>query len=342
MPRIPYAVIAVLIALAMSVAACGGAEPAPVDENGLGLADGTYEGNSDANRQGYVWVEVTVSDGEITDVAMKEFRGDGTEKTSDNYDYDEWFQAVEELPQAVVDEQSADVDAVAGATGTSEKFKQAVRRALGEEDEETGPYADGDHTGYSDPGPRGYVSARVVVQRGTITHVELREFQGDGTEKTPETYDYEEWAEAAEDLPWAVLEEQSANVDVVAGATSTSNKFMQAVRRALGEEAAFDMGPYEDGTYVGRSDETERGDWVEAEVNILLGTIVAVSMEEYRADGEPKSPETYDYEPWVEAAEALPQAVVDAQSADVDAVAGATSTSNLFIQAVERALEDAS
>ncbi len=330
-------VIAVIAVLALG--ACGRAD-AP--EATTDLADGTHEGASDASHRGYVSVTLEIDDGEITDVTMREFRGDGSEKTPDTYDYEEWVEAYEELPQAVIDAQSADVDAISGATVTSELFKQAVRRALGEEDDEVGPFADGDHIGYSDPTARGYVKARVVVQRGTITHAQLREFQGDGSEKTPETYDYEEWVEAQEELPWRVIDAQSADIDAVAGATSTTERFQQAVRRALGEEPAFAMGPYEDGVHTGQSDPSARGGWVEVEVNVLLGTIVSVSMEEYTGDGEAKDPETYDYEEWTTAYEELPQAVIDAQSADVDAISGATSTSDMFRQAVRRALGDAS
>ncbi len=322
-----------LMVVALTFASCGGRGATGTFD----LEDGTYEGASDASHRGYVWVELEISDGEIVEVEMKEFRGDGSEKTPETYDYEEWAVAVEELPAAVIEAQSSEVDAIAGATSTSELFMQAVRRALGEEDDETGPFPDGEHVGYSDPGPRGYVSAHVVVQRGTITDVQLREFQGDGSEKTPETYSFEEWAEAAEELPWRVIEEQSTDIDGYAGATSTSDKFVQALRRALGEDDALAMGPYEDGSHAGRSDTSARNGWVEVEVNVLLGHIVSVSMEEY-ADGVAKSPETYDYEEWAVALEELPERVLEAQSADIDAVAGATSTSDMFVQAVRRAL----
>lgn len=332
-------VILILLLSAVVIAGCATGEAEPGSQD---LVDGTYEGASDASPRGYAWSQVVISGGEITAIELKEFRGDGSEKTPDSYDYDPWAEAVEKMPQAMIEAQSADVDAVAGATGSSALFSQAVRRALGEEDDLVGPFTDGVHEGFSDPGPRGYLVVNVVVQRGTITNVQMSELRGDGSEKTPDNYDYDPWLQAAEELPAAVVDAQSADVDVIAGATSTSNMFLLAMARALGEKPAFEHGPYKDGTYKARSDESGRGGYVEVEVTVLLGRIVAVSFEEYQADGEAKSPDNYDYEPWIQASEELPAAVVDAQSADVDAIADATSTSSMFRQAVERALDDAS
>ena len=201
---------------------------------------------------------------------------------------------------------------------------------------------DGTYEGFSDPGPRGYVAAELVIEDGEIVDAKLMEFDGQGERKTADTYDYEPWIEAENELPEQIVANQSSDIDAVSGATSTSDKFEQAVKRALGEEEAFAVGDYQDGVYQAESDPTDRGDYVEVSVTILLGTIVDVDMAEYREDGSEKDPDEYDHEPWVEAVETLPAAVVDAQSADVDTVSGATSTSELFQQAVQRALDQAS
>ncbi|MFO7941046.1 MAG: FMN-binding protein [Bacillota bacterium] len=335
MRRTALFLIVALVAGSLLLAACGGAEP---EEGPFDLEDGVYDGASDADSHGYVSAEIEIEDGSIVDASMEEFQADGTKKTPENYDYEEWQVALEELPEALVEAQSTEIDAISGATGTSEKFIQAARRALGEEEDEVGPYPDGEHVGYSDPDSHGYVSVTAIVQRGVLTHVEAQEFMADGTQKTTDNYDYEEWAVAMEELPQAAVEEQSADVDTVSGATGTSDKFRQALRRALGEEEAFEVGPYEDGIHVGESDKSDRGGWVEVEVTVLRGHIVDVAMEEYDEEGVAKTPENYDYEEWAVAAEELPEAVVEAQSADIDAVSGATGTSEMFIQAVRRAL----
>ncbi len=82
-------------------------------------ADGVYE--SSANGMGgAVKVTVTVSGGKITAVEVGEHNE--TAGISDP--------AIEQIPAKIVEAQSADVDAVAGATVTSEAIKEAVKAAL--------------------------------------------------------------------------------------------------------------------------------------------------------------------------------------------------------------------
>ncbi len=327
--------IAALAVAALTLAACGG-QPAA-----LQLEDGTHEGASDADGSGYVRLQLTVENGEITDVDWQEFRGDGGEKTTDDYTYDAWLEAAEELPARLLEAQSADIDGVAGATGTSDKFKQAARRALDEEPDEVGPFTDGEHEGFSDPDAHGFVRVKLLVQRGSVTDVQLQEFQADGTEKD-EDYHYDVWQEAKDQLPKRVIQQQSTDIDAVAGATSTSEKFIQAVRRALQEEDPYEAGQYVDGVFQAQSDPGDRGGYVELEVTVVLGRVVDVQFEEYQDDGEAKDPDDYHHEAWIQAHERLPEQVIDQQNADIDAVAGATQTSEMFQQALQRALEEAS
>ncbi len=89
-------------------------------------ADGVYEGSANG-MGGAVKVTVTVSGGKITAVEVGEHNE--TAGISDP--------AIEQIPAKIVEAQSADVDAVAGATVTSEAIKEAVKAALsGEETQE--------------------------------------------------------------------------------------------------------------------------------------------------------------------------------------------------------------
>lgn len=89
-------------------------------------ADGVYEGSANG-MGGAVKVAVTVSGGKITAVEVVEHNE--TAGISDP--------AIEQIPAKIVDAQSTDVDAVAGATVTSEAIKEAVKAALsGEETQE--------------------------------------------------------------------------------------------------------------------------------------------------------------------------------------------------------------
>lgn len=84
-----------------------------------GVEDGTYEGTA-AGYIGDITVEVVVADGAITDVQVTS--QEETEGIAD--------EALETVPQAIVDENSTDVDTVSGATGTSNGIKEAVAQAL--------------------------------------------------------------------------------------------------------------------------------------------------------------------------------------------------------------------
>lgn len=109
-------VLAVVLACLMPLMALADAMP----------ADGVYEGSANG-MGGAVKVAVTVSGGKITAVEVVEHSE--TAGISDP--------AIEQMPAKIVDAQSTDVDAVAGATVTSEAIKEAVKAALsGEETQE--------------------------------------------------------------------------------------------------------------------------------------------------------------------------------------------------------------
>lgn len=91
-------------------------------------ANGVYEGSANG-MGGAVKVAVTVEDGKISGVEVLEHKE--TAGISDP--------AIEQIPQAIIEAQSTDVEAVTGATVTSEAIKEAVAAALsGESTEEAG------------------------------------------------------------------------------------------------------------------------------------------------------------------------------------------------------------
>ena len=100
-----------LAALAVSAALCGSAFAA--------MTDGTYTGEG-KGRNGTITVEVTVKAGKLD--AVKVVKHTETVGISDA--------AVTDFPKAIVAAQSTAVDAVAGATMTSEGIRQAVAQAI--------------------------------------------------------------------------------------------------------------------------------------------------------------------------------------------------------------------
>ena len=80
------------------------------------IPDGVYIGEYDVNFI-YARVEVTVQNGEITNINILEHRH-------------ERGKAAEVIIDSIVDEQKIDVDAISGATNSSTVIKKAVENAL--------------------------------------------------------------------------------------------------------------------------------------------------------------------------------------------------------------------
>ena len=79
------------------------------------LKDGTYEGEFS-----FVKVLLTVADGKVEDIQMVEHGGGGQE----------YADLVEPLTEEMVEKQTTSVDAITGATVSSENIKKAVEDAL--------------------------------------------------------------------------------------------------------------------------------------------------------------------------------------------------------------------
>jgi len=82
--------------------------------------DGVYEGKGTGYGRG-LKVSVTVTDGGISDIQIISHNEVGKQY------YEEAF---ETIPQRIIEEQDTEVDAVSGATKTSDGIKQAVENAL--------------------------------------------------------------------------------------------------------------------------------------------------------------------------------------------------------------------
>jgi len=104
-----------------SVAANTGTTSSGGDSSGSGK---TYSGSVAQTRWGPVQVSVTVSNGKITDVAVPTYpNGNGRDQEINAY-------ALPVLRQETLDEQSADIDSVSGATVTSDGYKESLQAAL--------------------------------------------------------------------------------------------------------------------------------------------------------------------------------------------------------------------
>lgn len=294
------------------------------------LEDGTFVGTGEGFG-GPIEVEVTVEGGEIVEITVLDHSE--TEGVSDP--------AFEEIPAEIMESNSTDVEVVSGATYTSTGIREAVVNALsgeGEvseeetedsedtetEDEETvsGDFEDGTHTATVD-GHNGPLTVEVTVEDGVITSVEVTEHEETEGLSDP----------AIEDVPAAIVENNSTDVDTVSGATVTSEAIIEAVNTALnGSEDSDSAGEpveYTDGTYEGTAD-GHNGE-IKVEVTVSNGAIENIVITDH-AETEGLSDPAF---------EEVPAEIMETNSTDVDTVSGATVTSKAIISAVENALEDA-
>jgi uncharacterized protein with FMN-binding domain len=315
-----------------------------IEKSSLLLDRTTYIGYSDATDHGYAMAVVAIEDDRITNVTLKEFMELSVEKDFSTYEYYPSVQAHTLLPQRFIEVQGAGVDSITGATASSNRYKQAIERALesAKSKEKQNKYFDGIFQGRSKADNHGYGIALVEIKNDTITRVELKEVDENGELKDFSTYPHEPSREAYRELPERFVQRNSPNIDNFTGATHSTDKYKEAVENALVKATIKkDLPDVIDGTYVAVSDVSSQG-YSSATVTIENNMIAQVNLKEYDQVSVEKDFALYEYEPSVNANKELPWAFVAAQSPHVDLVTGATFSSQQYIQAVERALEKAS
>lgn len=309
---------------------------------GAGLMDGTYQGRSKADNRGYGIARVTISNGRISEVQLKEVDEKGEFKDFTHYPHEPSVKAYEELPQRFVEKNSPDIDNFTGATHSTEKYQEAVAHALAKAriDAPIPELWDGSYYTSSDADNHGYSKAAITVENGKVVDVRLWEYDEYSREKDFDHYPYEPAVNAYRELPWSFIHAQSSEIDAVAGATYSSFHYRQATQRAL-EKAKTPTGTGSfDGLFQARSDEDENG-YAIALVEVKEGKIQRVSLKGIDGEGKVKDPEEYPHEPYRRAVKELPDRFIKANSHEVDGIAGATRSSQQFKEAVKRALDSA-
>ncbi len=221
-------------------------------------------------------------------------------------------------------------------------------------------YSNAPETTRSPAGFDGPVKIELTFEDEKVTAVKITEYDTFGNAKDYASYGSEAAGYTGEDLEEAhvalaeaIMENNTWDVDVVSGSTSTSNKVREAAERAFElalVEPASDN-EYFDGVFMGLSDVDGRGQWLVIFVTIENDEIVDVVMAETTFSDETLVWKDYDAygseaagytgEDLKEAHEALAEAMVAANSTEVDVVSGSTSTSEKAMEAAQRALDAA-
>lgn len=320
----------------------------PLAEQTGGYKDGTYTG-SGTGFSGLITVQVVIEGGKITDITIV--------STTDDSPYIDNASA---LLKTIIATQSTNVDMVSGATYSSVGLISAVRDALQKAGgssagdsalqtlaatnsnasgdapsisavSEPSSYRDGTYIG-TGSGFAGAITVQVTVSDGKISDISVLSASDDSP-----------YLDNAMSLLNHIIASNSTNVDTVSGATFSSVGLIEAVRNALANAGA-DSGnnaeettpvevpkgrfPYPDGVYLG-SGEGYRGE-----------TTVAVSLKDGTIDNIMVM-NTEDDAAYFKRAESLLKQVLQQQTTDLDAISGATFSSEGILEAIVDALEQA-
>lgn len=340
--------------------------PAPavtlVSESGI-YRDGTYTGTG-TGFSGPITVQVVIEGGKIKGITVVSSTDDSP-----------YLQNASALLKQIIALQSTNVDTVSGATYSSVGLISAVRDALQkaggssvsdsalpvlaasesqnktsenapavEAVAEPAAYRDGVYTG-TGTGFGGQMTVQVTVSGGKITDIQVLSSKDDSP-----------YLQNACALLQNIIASQSTNVDAVSGATYSSAGLIEAVRNALANAATGEVPaettpvpaakteppattvpavpqetgkfPYPDGVYTG-SGEGYSGT-TKIELTLKNGTIQKIHVVSNEDD-----------EAFFKRAETLISLVIQRQSTDVDAVSGATFSSEGILEAIQEALEAA-
>ena len=186
-------------------------------------------------------------------------------------------------------------------------------------------YTPGTYTGTADGHEPG-ITVTVTVSEDAIETVEV-----DVSGETAEI------GGAAKDaLTEQIMEAQGAEIDGVAGATETSSGVKRALQAALDEasgNAGGEKAELTDGTYTTKSPSYSFAQQMECEVTIEDGAIKNI---EVVSEGD-----TLTGEWFYSAEELLIPRLIEQQSLSVDAITGATTSSNAIKNCVAAAIDEA-
>ena len=323
-----------------------------------GYKDGTYQG-SGTGFGGTITVEVTISGGKIASISILSAAGETAS----------YFASAQGVISRIISGQTPNVDAVSGATYSSNGIIQAVQNALAKAGNNTATkpvktnkkndkktntttkpveipkpsgniaYKDGSYTAEAD-GFNGSVKVTVTIKNGKITNI---------SNSNMDTKEY--FNKAWSRIQPAILKKQAVyGVDTVSGATFSSNGILEAVQKALAK-AAVNITPaaeptatptpteaskpgapaslYKDGTYTGRA----RGysGFVTITITIKDGKITDISN---------TNTDTASF--FNRAWKKIQPSILQNQSADgIDTVSGATYSSEGILGGAKKALTEA-
>lgn len=284
----------------------------PVGIDFTAVPDGVYTGVG-RGFGGDITVKVTFAAGKLTDLEIV------SHSESPNIS----DPAFAKVPQAILAEQTVDVDVASGATMSSEGIKAAVRDALADfAGAEQGPIdisqlLPGKYTGVA-RGFKSDITVEVTVAAGKISDIRIV-----SQDDTPDIA-----GPALETLIAAIKDEQSLDVDLVSGASASSAGLLKAVENALRSPGVLDLSLLPAGEYKGEADGFS-GEPIQVSFTIKDGRLESLKVLSHNDTPDRADPAFTQMIPAIEAG----------QSLAIDAYSGATFSSEGILAAIVNAIK---
>ncbi|MFC9685678.1 FMN-binding protein [Streptomyces sp. NPDC056948] len=314
-------------------AAGGQVPPAAAGQAPQGGVNGAVTGDAQQTQYGAVQVRLTMSGGKITQAeAVQAPKGGRSDQITAS--------SVPRLNQAAVAAQSAEIDAVSGATYTSAGYKKSLQSAL-DKAKAAGGAAQGSGSAQTLTGDvaqtqYGPVQVRVTVAGGKITKAEAVQAPKGGRSD-------QITSSSVPRLNQAAVAAGNAQIDAVSGATYTSAGYKKSLQSALdkapagggggGAAQGSGAGGAQAKTVTGTAAQTQYGP-VQVRITVAGGKIT--KAEAVQAPKGGRSDQITS-----SSVPRLNQAAVAAGNAQIDAVSGATYTSAGYKQSLQSALDQA-
>ncbi|WP_410767707.1 FMN-binding protein [Fontibacillus sp. BL9] len=303
--------------------------------------DGFYSAYGAARDKGVERADVYIRNGKLVDVKLYRLGANLIDRGETAYESVVKANApmtAKLLANGSYIENYSDTDAISGATESSHSWNEAVERAFEKalKTPDGKKYFEGTFAGVDN---RSQALVLADFQADKVTKVNIHLFDKDG-----KLIKEENLTEAQKTLIASLSEglvKKGTNLALIPGQEVVSSAVKAAFADAL-QNASTVQGNYKDGKFTAYGDAYDKGT-NRADVTLRNGNIVGIDLFRVGVDLQDRGASAY-----ADVVRAIPiletnylQAVTREKAEDVDAVSGATSSSDAFKSAVDRAFKKA-